>query len=94
MQKNWMLILVSVFLALIVLITIFAPWLAPYDPLKVDMTIKLLPPSAEHLLGTDALGRDVFSRVIYGGRASLLLAIVATCLSMTVGLIIGVLAGY
>lgn len=89
-----MLTLVVTVLALIVLMTVFAPWLAPYDPLKVDMPSKLLPPCAEHLLGTDALGRDVLSRIIYGGRASLLLAVVATCLSMGVGLALGVVAGY
>lgn len=74
--------------------TIFAPWLAPYDPLKVDMEIQLLDPCRAHPLGTDALGRDVLSRVIYGGRASLLLAVVATVCSMAVGLVIGILAGY
>ncbi|MEG2679272.1 MAG: ABC transporter permease [Oscillospiraceae bacterium] len=93
-RSNVMLTLVVTVLALIVLMTVFAPWLAPYDPLKVDMPSKLLPPCAEHLLGTDALGRDVLSRIIYGGRASLLLAVVATCLSMGVGLALGVVAGY
>ncbi len=88
------LIAVSTVLGLIVLMTIFAPYLAPYDPTAVQMDKRLLAPCATHLLGTDALGRDVLSRVIYGGRASLLLAVIATCCSMGVGLIIGILAGY
>ena len=74
--------------------TIFAPWLAPYDPLQIDMTNRLADPSPAHPLGTNALGRDVLSRVIYGGRASLLLAVAATCCSMAVGLAVGVAAGY
>lgn len=81
-------------LAAIVLMTIFAPWLAPYDPLEVHMELRLLPPCWAHPLGTDALGRDVLSRVIYGGRASLLLAVVATACSMCMGLAVGVAAGY
>lgn len=85
---------VSFILTAIVLMTIFAPWLAPYDPLEVHMDLRLLPPCPAHPLGTDALGRDVLSRVIYGGRASLLLAVVATACSMCVGLAVGVAAGY
>lgn len=92
--KDLMLVLVVSVLALIVLITVFAPWLAPHDPLAVDMSAKLMPPSADHLLGTDALGRDVFSRVLHGGRTSILLAVVASCLSMSLGMALGVLAGY
>ena len=78
----------------IILMTVFAPWLAPYDPLEVRMEDQLLPPCLAHPLGTDALGRDVLSRVIYGGRASLLLAVLATAASMLVGLAIGIAAGY
>lgn len=93
-KQNIKLAAVGAVLLAIVLMTIFAPWLAPYDPLQIDMTNRLAAPSWTHLLGTDALGRDVFSRVIYGGRASLLLAVVATCCSMLAGLVIGVTAGY
>nr|WP_317326155.1 ABC transporter permease [uncultured Flavonifractor sp.] len=93
-KQNIQLAVVCSILGAIVLMTIFAPWLAPYDPLKVDMEIQLLDPCRAHPLGTDALGRDVLSRVIYGGRASLLLAVVATVCSMAVGLVIGILAGY
>lgn len=93
-KQIYKLLAVSTVLLLILLMTIFAPWLAPYDPTAVNMENRLLAPCQAHLLGTDALGRDVLSRVIYGGRASLLLAVIATCCSMGVGLAIGILAGY
>ena len=89
----------ELFIAVVVLISIllmsvFAPWIAPYDPLQVDIQNSLQPPSPEHWLGTDEIGRDLLSRVIYGGRQSILLAVIATAMSMFVGLIIGVAAGY
>ena len=93
-KQNLKLAIVGGILLAIVLMTIFAPWLALYDPLQIDMTNRLADPSPAHPLGTDALGRDVLSRVIYGGRASLLLAVAATCCSMAVGLAVGVAAGY
>lgn len=93
-KQNLKLAIVGGILLAIVLMTLFAPWLAPYDPLQIDMTNRLADPSPAHPLGTDALGRDVLSRVIYGGRASLLLAVAATCCSMAVGLAVGVAAGY
>ena len=93
-KQNLKLAIVGGILLAIVLMTLFAPWLAPYDPLQIDMTNRLADPSPAHPLGTDALGRDVLSRVIYGGRASLLLAVLATAASMLVGLAIGIAAGY
>lgn len=93
-KQNLKLILSGSVLALILLMTVFAPWLAPYDPVQIDMANRLSPPGPGHLLGTDALGRDVLSRVIYGGRASLVLAVIATCCSMAAGLAIGLTAGY
>lgn len=93
-KQNIQLAVVGGILLAIVLMTVFAPWLAPYDPLEVRMEDQLLPPCLAHPLGTDALGRDVLSRVIYGGRASLLLAVLATAGSMIVGLAIGIAAGY
>lgn len=93
-KQNLKLAIVGGILLAIVLMTLFAPWLAPYDPLQIDMTNRLADPGPAHPLGTDALGRDVLSRVIYGGRASLLLAVAATCCSMAVGLAVGVAAGY
>lgn len=78
----------------ILLMSILAPWLAPYDPLKIDMKNALMPPSKLHLLGTDNIGRDILSRVIYGGRQSIVLAAIATSMSMALGCIIGMIAGY
>ncbi len=81
-------------LLLIVLIAIFAPWLAPHDPLKQHIVSRLEPPSAEFLLGTDSYGRDVLSRLIYGSRVSLMVGFVAILIAMTIGSSLGVLAGY
>lgn len=93
-KQNLQLAIVCTILLAMVLMTVLAPWLAPWDPLEVNMDLRLLPPCPAHPLGTDALGRDMLSRVIYGGRASLLLAVAATACSMGVGLVIGVIAGY
>lgn len=94
--KNMSLIYKIAFITLIVmiLIGIFAPVLAPYDPNAVDMTKRLQSISKEHFLGTDALGRDVFSRILYGARISIFLAILATICTMFLGTTIGVIAGY
>ncbi|PHV70346.1 GNAT family acetyltransferase [Sporanaerobium hydrogeniformans] len=81
-------------LSFIILSGLLAPWLAPYDPNEIHMAVRLQGPSKEYLFGTDALGRDMLSRILYGGRASILLALIATTLSMTLGMIIGVCAGY
>jgi peptide/nickel transport system permease protein len=84
------LIIVSV----ILLVTIFASLLAPYDPLEVDVYDRLSSPSWQHWLGTDQLGRDVFSRVLFGGRIALKVALVAISVSMATGLFLGMVAGF
>ncbi len=78
----------------IAIIAIFAPILSPYDPNAIDVKAILLAPSAEHWMGTDGLGRDVFSRMLYGGRISLMVGFVAVGLSTIIGMLLGVLAGY
>jgi len=83
----------GLFVAL-VLIAVFAPAIAPYDPLRIDPIAALTPPSAEHWMGTDTLGRDVMSRVIYGTRISLRLGVVSVSIGLSLGVLIGVLAGY
>lgn len=93
-RTSFKLVFSSCLLALILLSGILAPLIAPYDPNAIDMSIKLQGFSPEHLLGTDALGRDMLSRALYGGRASILLALTATVLSMTFGLILGMAGGY
>jgi peptide/nickel transport system permease protein len=78
----------------LIAVAAFAPYLAPYDPLAVNPIDALLPPSAEHWMGTDTLGRDMTSRVIYGARISLRLGLVSVSIALTAGVLIGVLAGY
>jgi len=80
--------------AIIVLIALLAPYLAPYDPLAIDVEHVLEPPSFRHPLGTDLLGRDLLSRMIYGTRVSLEVGLVAVGISLGVGTILGALAGY
>ena len=77
-----------------VLMAIFAPVIAPYDPGHSDFSAALAPPSSEHLFGTDELGRDVFSRVVWGARASMQVGVFSTLLAMAVAVPIGLVAGY
>jgi len=79
---------------LLILTAIFAAWLAPYDPYTMDMGHTLEQPSRAHLLGTDSLGRDVLSRLIYGSRSSLLVAIGAIGLSAIIGEAMGLIAAH
>ena len=83
-----------VIISLILLLALTAPWLAPYDPNAIDVKAILLPPSSAHLMGTDGLGRDVFSRMLYGARISLLVGIVAVGIATAIGIVLGSLAGY
>ncbi len=73
---------------------LLAPWLAPHDPTALDLNAILQPPSALHLFGTDALGRDVFSRMLYGARVSLWVGFVAVGISVSVGIVLGLIAGF
>lgn len=75
-------------------VALLAPWLAPYDPNFIELKQVLLPPSPAHLLGTDTLGRDVLSRVIFGSRISLLVGFVAVGIATFIGVLVGALAGY
>ena len=79
---------------LIGVLTVFAPWLAPYDPNEVDVYNRLLPPSGEHWLGTDQLGRDIYSRLLWGGRVAMKVSLLAISVSMVIGIALGMLAGY
>jgi len=93
-------IIPALILATLVLSAIFAPWVAPYPPVKVDLANAMLPPffqsggSTAHLLGTDKVGRDILSRVIYGGRVSLLLAGYVLLIGGTLGTVLGLVSGY
>jgi peptide/nickel transport system permease protein len=76
------------------LAAILAPYLTPYDPEKTELTAMLQPPSADHLMGTDELGRDLLTRLFYGGRVSLSIGVMAMALAVTVGAVVGGLAGF
>lgn len=79
---------------LFVAAAVAAPLVAPHDPIEQDLEARLLPPSATFLLGTDDLGRDLLSRIIYGGRTSLTVGIVSVGLALAVGTVLGLLAGF
>ena len=83
-----------VIILLFIIAAVFAPWLAPYEPDKIDMNNTLLQPSGTHWLGTDALGRDVLSRTIYGTQTSLLIGVFVVILGAVVGMALGLIAGY
>ncbi len=84
-------------LAIILLLlftAIFAPWLAPYDYTKTNLDLSAKPPSAEHLLGTDVIGRDMLSRIIFGARSVVFVIVIVASVSLSLGLVMGALAGY
>ncbi|MDR2322404.1 MAG: ABC transporter permease [Microbacterium sp.] len=83
-----------VVLAIVTLAAILAPWVSPYDPDAVDFTAFYAPPSAAHLLGTDSLGRDLLSRIIWGGRTALLGPLLVVVFSTVLGILLGLIAGW
>lgn len=78
----------------LVIIAIIGPYIAPYNPFKTNVIKKLAPPSKAHLLGTDQLGRDILTRILYGARISLRLALIVLIISGSIGTIIGITTGY
>ena len=94
LRKNPRMLIGTVLLAMLLFVAVFAPIIAPYDPIKVNITDALQPPSLSHLLGTDDLGRDVFSRVLWGSRISLSVGVISVSIGFLVGVSIGLLAGY
>ena len=83
-----------VIILMVILASIFAPLLAPYNPYKMELSKKLLHPSREHLLGTDALGRDTLSRIIYGSRTSLMVGLIAVSIAAIIGQPLGLTAAF
>jgi peptide/nickel transport system permease protein len=81
-------------LALIVLVTVLSPWISPHNPIAVDPGSALLRPGGSHVLGTDQLGRDVLSRILWGGRVSLPVAVSTVAASLLVGGVTGLVSGY
>ena len=93
-RQNRLFAFYTVLVAAIVLLAIFAPWLAPQDPMAGDMKMVLQTPSGEHWLGTDKLGRDIFSRIICGTQVSLFMTLCLVALIAAVGTSVGICAGY
>lgn len=83
-----------ILLAVLVVSAIFAPALAPFDPYESNLPNSLKPPSANHFLGTDELGRDIMSRILYGARISLLVGVEAVVLALLCGVVLGAVAGF
>ncbi len=89
-----MIVFCASLIAVFFLIALLAPWIAPHDPVKVDLASKLESPSASHWLGTDHLGRDNLSRLIYGSRVSLGFAALIFASSLLIGIVVGSVSGY
>lgn len=81
-------------IASIMLLALVAPFIAPYDPDAIDVKAILLSPSTSHIMGTDGLGRDVFSRMLYGARISLMVGFVAVGIATAIGIVLGAIAGF
>lgn len=84
----------AVLILIFLFISAFAPLISPYNPNEQDYTVILQQPTAQHLLGTDAFGRDTFSRLLYGARVSLMVGVVAVTLAGVIGILLGLIAGY
>ena len=93
-KKNKIALAGSCVVILLFVVSIFAPVIAPYDPHEINLKLVLAPPSGSHLCGTDQLGRDVFSRMVWGSRISLKVGFVATGIAILIGAILGAVAGY
>jgi len=78
----------------LIIAAVFAPWIAPYSPIGQNLSQRLLPPSAEHWMGTDELGRDIYSRVIYGSQITLTIVLLVAVIAAPLGLMIGAISGY
>jgi len=93
-RKHPTLVLGSILLIAVALLSLAAPWLASHDPQEIDPVARLQPPSIEHRFGTDALGRDVYSRAVLGGRVSLAVGLGVALLSSAIGVLLGLVAGF
>jgi peptide/nickel transport system permease protein len=93
-RRNVLASIGMVLVAVFVVFALFAPWIAPQNPSNIDLPSRLQPPSGAHWFGTDELGRDIFSRVIYGARISMLVGSSVVVGSLLLGLILGSIAGY
>jgi peptide/nickel transport system permease protein len=94
LRKNTLALAGLIILALLVAIIVFGPIISPYSPTKLDVLHKLAAPGFEHWLGTDAFGRDVFTRIMYGGRATLAIGVGVVAIAFVVGVPFGMMAGF
>ena len=93
-SNNKLAVFSAVLIVVFILLALLAPVLTPYGLEEMDLMARLSPPSAKHLLGTDELGRDVLTRLLYGARVSLAVGIIPTIVSMVIGAFIGMISGY
>ncbi|MGB9715826.1 MAG: oligopeptide ABC transporter permease [Thermodesulfovibrionales bacterium] len=93
-SRNRLSLIGAVIVFLLIMVSFFAPFIAPYDPTTIDVHNVLSPPSKDHLLGTDELGRDLLSRILWGSRVSLKVGFIAVGIAITVGIIIGSISGF
>jgi peptide/nickel transport system permease protein len=92
--KNKLMLSGGAIILLLLIVSLLAPWLAPYDPGQIELNNVLASPSMKHLFGTDQLGRDVLSRMIWGAKISLMVGFVATGIAIIIGTILGAVSGY
>ena len=93
-SRNLLLFLGAFIVLFFIIVAIFAPFIATYDPSATNLKGTFLPPSSKHFFGTDDIGRDVFSRVVYGSRVSLFVGFIAVGISLIIGVILGLASGY
>jgi peptide/nickel transport system permease protein len=93
-MKNKMMLFGAIVVCMLTIIVLLAPIISPYDPAGIDIEKSLLAPSRAHIFGTDYLGRDMFSRIIYGGRISLSIGFIAVGIALIIGVTVGSIAGY
>lgn len=92
--RNPLAVVGALIVLVLVVMAIFAPLIAPYSPVGQDLANRLMPPSAEHWMGTDELGRDIYSRVVYGARITLLIVTMVAVIAAPIGLVVGAVSGY
>lgn len=92
--KNYLAVIAGIIILLIILLAVFAPWIAPHDPNAQDLMKSFEPSSAQHIFGTDQQGRDIFSRILYGARTTLLGAVAVVAIATVIGVPLGLIAGY
>ena len=92
--KNKAAVAGAIVLLVLIVLAAFAPWIAPYPYAYQNLDLGASPPSSVHLLGTDVLGRDLLSRILYGARISLLVGFIATTVALIIGVSWGIIAGY